>query len=76
MTTWADILGQEKQQPYFKQMMQFVKSQRVAGKAIYPPSQDVFNAFDLTELIKLTVYLFQCSQALKRPLHWLTYIKN
>jgi uracil-DNA glycosylase len=57
MTTWADILGQEKQQPYFKQMMQFVKSQRVAGKAIYPPSQDVFNAFDLTELDKVKVVI-------------------
>jgi len=57
MTTWADILGQEKQQPYFQQMMQFVESERAAGKTIYPPSQDVFNAFTLTELDQVTVVI-------------------
>jgi uracil-DNA glycosylase len=57
MTTWADILGQEKQQPYFQQMMQFVESQRAAGKTIYPPREDVFNAFNLTELDKVNVVI-------------------
>ncbi|MFT4746927.1 MAG: uracil-DNA glycosylase, partial [Congregibacter sp.] len=40
MSTWADILGQEKKQPYFQQIMQFVESERAAGKTIYPPKQD------------------------------------
>jgi uracil-DNA glycosylase len=57
MTIWADILGQEKQQPYFEQMMQFVQSERIAGKTIYPAKQDVFNAFNLTELAKLKVVI-------------------
>jgi uracil-DNA glycosylase len=57
MTTWADILGQEKQQPYFQPMMQFVESERAAGKMIYPPRQDVFNAFNLTELDKVKVVI-------------------
>jgi uracil-DNA glycosylase len=57
MTTWADILGQEKQQSYFQQMMQFVESQRAAGKTIYPPREDVFNAFNLTELDKVNVVI-------------------
>jgi uracil-DNA glycosylase len=57
MTTWEDILGQEKQQPYFQRMMQFVESERAAGKTIYPPSQDVFNAFNLTELGKVKVVI-------------------
>jgi uracil-DNA glycosylase len=57
MTIWADILGQEKQQPYFEQMMQFVQSERIAGKTIYPPEQDVFNAFNLTELAKVKVVI-------------------
>ena len=57
MTTWADILDQEKQQPYFTQMMQFVKSERAAGKVIYPTSLDVFNAFDLTQLAKVKVVI-------------------
>lgn len=57
MTKWVDILAQEKQQPYFKQMMQFVEDERAAGKTIYPPSQNVFNAFDLTELDKVKVVI-------------------
>lgn len=57
MNTWADILGQEKQQPYFQQMMQFVESERATGKTIYPPKQDVFNAFALTKLEKVKVVI-------------------
>lgn len=57
MTTWADILGQEKQQSYFKQIMQFVERERAAGKTIYPPSQDVFKAFSVTELSKIKVVI-------------------
>jgi uracil-DNA glycosylase len=57
MTTWADILGQEKQQPYFQHMMKFVKSERATGKTIYPPSQDVFNAFNITELTEIKVVI-------------------
>ncbi|MEP1447251.1 MAG: uracil-DNA glycosylase [Paraglaciecola sp.] len=57
MSTWEDFLGQEKQQAYFQQMMQFVESERAAGKTIYPPKQDVFNAFSLTELDKVKVVI-------------------
>jgi uracil-DNA glycosylase len=57
VATWTDILYQEKQQPYFQQMMKFVESSRVAGKTIYPPSQDVFNAFSLTDLEKVKVVI-------------------
>jgi uracil-DNA glycosylase len=57
MSTWADILEPEKQQPYFQQMMQFVESERAAGKTIYPPSEDVFNAFNLTELDTVKVVI-------------------
>jgi uracil-DNA glycosylase len=57
MSTWADILEPEKQQPYFQQMMQFVESERSAGKTIYPPSEDVFNAFNLTELDTVKVVI-------------------
>jgi uracil-DNA glycosylase len=57
MSTWNDILGQEKQLPYFQRMMQFVESERAAGKTIYPPSQDVFNAFNLTELDNVKVVI-------------------
>ena len=57
MNTWTDILGQEKQQPYFQQIMQFVESERATGKTIYPPKQDVFSAFNLTNLEKVKVVI-------------------
>lgn len=47
--TWEDVLSQEKKQPYFKQIMAFVQSERDAGKVIYPPQNEVFNAFKHTE---------------------------
>ena len=57
MNTWTDILGQEKQQPYFQQIMQFVESERATGKTIYPAKQDVFSAFNLTKLEKVKVVI-------------------
>jgi uracil-DNA glycosylase len=57
MNVWADILNEEKQQPYFQQIVQFVETQRAAGKTIYPPEEDVFNAFAFTELGKVKVVI-------------------
>lgn len=57
MAVWADILDSEKQQPYFQQIVKFVESERAAGKTIYPPKQDVFNAFTLTELDEVKVVI-------------------
>ena len=57
MNTWTDVLGQEKQQPYFQQIMRFVESERAAGKIIYPPKKDVFNAFNLTKLDNVRVVI-------------------
>ena len=57
MTSWSDMLGAEKQQPYFQQIMQFVQQQRAAGKTIYPPQQDVFNAFKYTDFDNVKVVI-------------------
>jgi len=48
--TWHDVLGNEKQQPYFIETLNTVAKARAAGVTIYPPQKDVFNAFRLTEL--------------------------
>ncbi|NDL65700.1 uracil-DNA glycosylase [Acerihabitans arboris] len=48
--TWRDALAEEKNQPYFRQTLAFVATERAAGKIIYPPQKDVFNAFRYTEL--------------------------
>lgn len=57
MPTWQDLLGEEKSQPYFQQVMQFVQAERAAGKVIYPPQADVFNALKYTPLDQVKVVI-------------------
>jgi len=55
--TWHDVIGQEKQQPYFIDTLKYVASERAAGKTIYPPQDEVFNAFRSTELADVRVVI-------------------
>ncbi|WP_100643050.1 uracil-DNA glycosylase [Alteromonas facilis] len=55
--TWADVLGKEKQQPYFIQMMDTIAQIRRSGTVVYPPSDSVFNALALTPLENLKVVI-------------------
>ncbi|MBN6709819.1 uracil-DNA glycosylase [Haemophilus haemoglobinophilus] len=57
MNTWKDAIGQEKQQPYFQHILQQVQHARQNGKIIYPPQEDVFNAFKLTEFNQVKVVI-------------------
>lgn len=57
MTTWSDVIGQEKQQQYFLDIMNFVAGERASGKTIYPPKEDVFNAFSATEFDQVKVVI-------------------
>ncbi|MCL9775160.1 uracil-DNA glycosylase [Vibrio methylphosphonaticus] len=55
--TWRDVIESQHQQAYFKQTLSFVAQERQAGKVIYPAEEDVFNAFDLTELNQVKVVI-------------------
>ena len=55
--TWHDVIGKEKEQPYFVETLAFVAAERQAGKTIYPPQKDVFNAFRYTELADVKVVI-------------------
>ncbi|AWL12885.1 Uracil-DNA glycosylase [Saliniradius amylolyticus] len=57
MTTWSDVLGKEKQQGYFQDIMTRVAQERAAGKVIYPPQEQVFNAFKATEFDQVKVVI-------------------
>lgn len=57
MQTWSDVLGNEKEQPYFQETLNFVRHEREAGKLIYPPAADVFNAFKHTEFADVKVVI-------------------
>ena len=57
MLTWKDVIGSEKEQDYFKATLATVREEREAGKVIYPPATEVFNAFKLTELDSVKVVI-------------------
>ncbi|WP_371194215.1 uracil-DNA glycosylase [Glaciecola sp. SC05] len=54
---WEDLLASEKAQEYFTTLMQFVAQERASGQTIYPPKQDVFNAFKYCEVSNLKVVI-------------------
>lgn len=55
--TWHDVIGAEKEQPYFQDTMTFVAKERANGKIIYPPQKDIFNAFRFTEFNNVKVVI-------------------
>jgi len=57
MQTWKEALNEEKAQPYFKDILLHVEQERAAGKQIFPPQQDVFNAFRYTEFTDVKVVI-------------------
>lgn len=57
MKTWTEALGEEKQKDYFQQILKYVHNERLAGKVIYPPQNEVFSAFALTEFNDVKVVI-------------------
>lgn len=57
MHTWQDALGSEKQQPYFQEILERVRAERLAGQTVYPPAADVFNAFKATDFHQVKVVI-------------------
>ena len=55
--SWHDVIGAEKAQPYFQQIIDAVKQARIVGEVIYPPEADVFSAFKLTDFTHLKVVI-------------------
>ena len=57
MKTWKEAIGEEKEKPYFQQILQQVHQARYAGVTIYPPQNEVFSAFSLTEFDQVKVVI-------------------
>lgn len=55
--TWADVLGDEKGKPYFKDILSFLAQEKSAGKTIYPPQNELFSAFKETSYDEVKVVL-------------------
>lgn len=56
-SSWTQVIGVEKEQPYFQKIMEFVQQERDSGKVVYPPQNEVFNAFKLTEFDDVKVVI-------------------
>lgn len=54
---WRRELGSEFDQPYMKDLSAFVCAERKQGQEIYPPRQQVFNAFNQTGFDKVKVVI-------------------
>lgn len=54
---WQDLLGDEKEQPYFTALTAYVKLRRELGINVFPPEVDVFNAFALTPADQVKVVI-------------------
>jgi uracil-DNA glycosylase len=57
MSTWHDIIENEKQQQYLIDTMTYVQQRRSEGVTIFPQQKDVFNAFNLTEFEDIKVVI-------------------
>ena len=54
--SWDEVLYNEMQKSYFKYIKEYVKEQRLI-KTIYPPAEDLFNAFKLTDFKDIKVVI-------------------
>ena len=57
MHSWTEAIGAEKQQPYFRHIIDTVAAERSAGQTVYPPAAEVFNAFKATEFDRVKVVI-------------------
>jgi len=55
---WLKFLGGEFEKDYMMNLDQFLSSEVAIGKEIYPKSDDIFSAFNLTPLKKVKVVVF------------------
>ena len=55
--SWKKVLKDEFTKDYFLQIVTFIKTEKAAGKILYPPGALMFNAFDKTPFDKVKVVL-------------------
>jgi len=55
--SWKAALKSEFGKPYFQQIVTHLKMEKMAGKTIYPPGSQIFNAFAHTPLAKVKVII-------------------
>ena len=57
MNDWLAFIAQEQQQDYLKDTLAYINEQRASGVTVYPPENDVFNAFTSTPFEQVNVVI-------------------
>jgi len=55
--SWQNLLLEELKRPSMQELQTFLLQEEKAGKVIYPPNQDIFQALNLTPLDKVKVVI-------------------
>ena len=55
--SWKEELKEEFSKPYFEHIVHFLKEEKKAGKVIYPPGKQIFNAFEFTPFENVKVVI-------------------
>jgi len=55
--SWKKIIKAESAKSYFVELQTFLEGRKEEGASIYPPENEVFNAFELTPLDKVKVVI-------------------
>lgn len=55
--SWKEVLEDEFKKPYFKQIVEHLKTEKTQGKTIYPPGPLIFNAFEKTPVDNVKVVI-------------------
>lgn len=55
--SWKEVLKDEFEKPYFEILVNFLKTERTAGRVIYPPGSLIFNAYERTPFQKVKVVI-------------------
>lgn len=55
--SWQAVLGQEFEQPYMHNLREFLQQEKAAGKVIFPPGPQIFNAFNHTPFDQVRVVI-------------------
>lgn len=55
--SWKAVLKNEFSKPYFLEAVTFIKTEKALGRVIYPPGQQIFNAFNSTPFNNVKVVI-------------------
>ncbi|MDP2507258.1 uracil-DNA glycosylase [Oceanobacter sp. 3_MG-2023] len=56
-SSWQQVLGDELNQPYMRQLREFLAMEKAAGKVIFPQGPLIFNAFNHTPFEQVRVVI-------------------